>query len=70
MKKAFIRILCLLLGVNVFTACYGPGPGLPPPDQELIQKELEAMQQEQKAWGEQQLQEDEPEEEAETPEQE
>lgn len=70
MKKAFIRILCLLLGVNVFTACYGPGPGLPPPDQELIQKELEAMQQEQKALEEQQLQEDEPEEEAETPEQE
>ena len=24
MKKAFIRISCLLLGVNVFTACYGP----------------------------------------------
>ena len=31
MKKAFIRILCLLLGLNVFTACYGPGP-IPPDD--------------------------------------
>ncbi|MBO4625557.1 MAG: hypothetical protein J5646_08745 [Bacteroidales bacterium] len=29
MKKAFIRLLCLLLGLNVFTACYGPGP-IPP----------------------------------------
>ena len=31
MKKAFIRLLCLLLGLNVFTACYGPGP-VPPDD--------------------------------------
>ena len=47
MKKAVIRILCLLLGVNVFTACYGPA--LPPPDQELIQKELEALQQQEES---------------------
>ena len=32
MKKAILRILCLLLGLNVFTACYGPG--LPPPEPE------------------------------------
>ena len=31
MKKAFVRLLCLLLGLNVFTACYGPGP-IPPED--------------------------------------
>ena len=66
MKKAFIRILCLLLGVNVFTACYGPhypGPetGM---DLETIQKELEALDEAQ------QLQEAESEAEPETPEQE
>ena len=27
MKKAFFRILGLILGLNVFTACYGPAPG-------------------------------------------
>ena len=62
MKKAVIRILCLLLGVNVFTACYGPA--LPPPDQELIQKELEALQQQEEPQVE------EPEAEPEAPEQE
>lgn len=46
MKKAFIRILCLLLGVNVFTACYGPGPRIPY-DEEVIRQELEALEQEQ-----------------------
>ncbi len=36
MKKAILRILCLLLGLNVFTACYGPA--MPPPtDQDLEQ---------------------------------
>ena len=64
MKKAFIRILCLLLGVNVFTACYGPDRSGQYNDQEMIQQELEALEQEQ------QLQEEEPEEETETPEQE
>ncbi|MBQ4389064.1 MAG: hypothetical protein II824_03715 [Bacteroidales bacterium] len=59
MKKAFIRILCLLLGVNVFTACYGPGPRIPY-DEEVIQQELEALEQEQK------LQEELPESETET----
>lgn len=64
MKKAFIRILCLLLGVNVFTACYGPyrGPETEP-ESEMIQKELKALEQEQ-------LQEAEAEPETETPEQE
>lgn len=38
MRKAFIRILCLLLGLNVFTACYGPA--IPP---ENMQDELEAL---------------------------
>ena len=32
MKKAILRILCLLLGLNVFTACYGPA--LPPEERE------------------------------------
>ncbi len=27
MKKAFFRLLGLVLGLNVFTACYGPAPG-------------------------------------------
>ena len=65
MKKAFIRILCLLLGVNVFTACYGPyrGPETEP-ESEMIQKELEALDEAQ------QLQEPESVVEPETPEQE
>ena len=27
MKKALFRLLGLILGLNVFTACYGPAPG-------------------------------------------
>lgn len=27
MKKAFFKLLLLVLGLNVFTACYGPAPG-------------------------------------------
>ncbi len=27
MKKAFFRLMLLVLGLNVFTACYGPAPG-------------------------------------------
>jgi len=42
MKKALIRVLCLLLGVNVFTACYGPGP-VPDWDEDKVQKELAAL---------------------------
>lgn len=26
MKKVFLRIMMLVLGLNVFTACYGPAP--------------------------------------------
>ena len=26
MKKAFLKLMCLVLGLNVFTACYGPAP--------------------------------------------
>lgn len=26
MKKAFLRLMVLVLGLNVFTACYGPAP--------------------------------------------
>ena len=37
MKKGIIRLLCLLLGLNVFTACYGPGP-VPP---ENLKDEME-----------------------------
>ena len=36
MKKAFLRILCLLLGLNVFTACYGPSI----PNREQMEAEL------------------------------
>lgn len=36
MKKAFLRILCLLLGLNVFTACYGPSI----PEREKMEAEL------------------------------
>lgn len=48
MKKALVRILCLLLGVNVFTACYGPvrRPDTEP-ESEMIQQELEKLEQEQ-----------------------
>ena len=44
MKKVFIRVLCLLLGVNVFTACYGPGP-IPENawDEDKVQKELATL---------------------------
>ncbi|MBO4671769.1 MAG: hypothetical protein J5640_08040 [Bacteroidales bacterium] len=27
MKKWFFRLLGIILGLNVFTACYGPAPG-------------------------------------------
>ena len=27
MKKAFFRLMGLVLGLSVFTACYGPAPG-------------------------------------------
>lgn len=27
MKKAFFKLLLVILGLNVFTACYGPAPG-------------------------------------------
>lgn len=27
MKKAFFKLMLLILGLNVFTACYGPAPG-------------------------------------------
>ncbi len=45
MKKAILRILCLLLGLNVFTACYGPG--LPPP--EPVDKSLDQARLQEKA---------------------
>ncbi len=41
MKKAFVKLLCLLLGLNVFTACYGPAPV----ERELLDEELAALQQ-------------------------
>lgn len=38
MKKAFFKLLLVVLGLNVFTACYGPAPGggewLPEPETE------------------------------------
>lgn len=40
MKKAILRILCLLLGLNVFTACYGPAMP-PPPDSGLDQARVQ-----------------------------
>ena len=36
MKKAFFKLLLVVLGLNVFTACYGPAPGwqdMPPADE-------------------------------------
>ena len=63
MKKALIRILCLLLGVNVFTACYGPGPV---PEKVPTEEELAALQEKiDKARQQEAV----PTEEAETPEQ-
>ena len=63
MKKALIRILCMLLGVNVFTACYGPGPV---PETVPTEEELAALQEKiDKARQQEEL----PTEEAETPEQ-
>lgn len=41
MKKAFLRILSLLLGLNVFTACYGPAL---PPNPETLEKEHATLQ--------------------------
>ena len=63
MKKAFVRLLCLLLGLNVFTACYGPyrGPDQMDPDQ--IEQELKDLQEQEENQGE-------PEEEPESSEQE
>ena len=28
MKKAFFKFLLVFLGLNLFTACYGPAPGV------------------------------------------
>ena len=39
MKKAILRVLCLLLGLNVFTACYGPAV----PDRHDMEAELAAQ---------------------------
>lgn len=44
MKKGIIRLLCLLLGLNVFTACYGPGPI--PPDELRDKVETKALTEE------------------------
>lgn len=44
MKKGIIRLLCLLLGLNVFTACYGPGPV--PPENLKDEVETKALQEE------------------------
>ena len=41
MKKAILRILCLLLGLNVFTACYGPAMPPEPEDKALDQVRLQ-----------------------------
>ena len=41
MKKAILRILCLLLGLNVFTACYGPAMPPEPVDKSLDQARLQ-----------------------------
>ena len=41
MKKAILRILCLLLGLNVFTACYGPAMPPKPEDKALDQVRLQ-----------------------------
>ena len=41
MKKAILRILCLLLGLNVFTACYGPAMPPEPVDKTLDQVRLQ-----------------------------
>ena len=44
MKKGIIRLLCLLLGLNVFTACYGPYRGPEQMDPEQIEQELKDLQ--------------------------
>lgn len=64
MKKGIIRLLCLLLGLNVFTACYGPYRGPETMDPEQIQQELKDLQKQQAKA------EEEPEEEPVAPEQE
>jgi hypothetical protein len=63
MKKAFVRLLCLLLGLNVFTACYGPYRGPDQMDPEQIEQELKDLQEQEENQGE-------PEEEPESSEQE
>ena len=63
MKKGIIRLLCLLLGLNVFTACYGPYRGPETMDPEQIQQELKDLQKQQEEA------EEEPEEEPVAPEQ-
>lgn len=63
MKKGIIRLLCLLLGLNVFTACYGPYRGPDQMDPEQIEQELKDLQEQEENQGE-------PEEEPESSEQE
>ena len=49
MKKAFFRLMGLVLGLNVFTSCYGPAPGgweyEDDPESEVTSDETKAAQQ-------------------------
>lgn len=38
MKKAFFRLMGIVLGLNVFTACYGPAPGAWEYEEEAVEQ--------------------------------
>lgn len=38
-KKTALKLACVLVGLNTFTACYGPAPF---PDEDLIPRQEEA----------------------------
>ena len=48
MKKAFLKLMLLVLGLNVFTACYGapPAPYQELPDVEVTGEEAAAADEE------------------------
>ncbi len=49
MKKAFFRLMGLVLGLGVFTACYGPAPGWQYDEPEEVTDETKAPEAEESA---------------------
>lgn len=49
MKKVIFRVMGLVLGLSVFTACYGPAPGWQYDEPEELSDETKAPEEEESA---------------------